>query len=186
MKYTTTKYHIELYEDETFTDDSVDYTNQYDFVYFENSPYQMTSVYGIKVFQDGALIKCAIIGATGGATAIRENSAIIETDRLLICCSDTVFCLSIPDLALLWRQQTDFATCFEIHKYQDSYIVRGELEISRLNHDGKILWQQGGADIFITVSGEQIFELTTHCITVNDFGNRLYKFDYDGNIHTDD
>ncbi|MNR58665.1 hypothetical protein D3C85_1797170 [compost metagenome] len=74
------------------------------------------------------------------------------------------------------------ATCFEIHKYQDSYIVRGELEISRLNHDGKKLWQQGGADIFITTTGEQIFELRPDYIVVNDFGNRLYQFDYDGNI----
>jgi hypothetical protein len=58
---------------------------------------------------------------------------IIEDKRLLICCSDSIFCLSIPDLTLLWRTRADEATCFEILKYQDSYIVHGELEILRLD-----------------------------------------------------
>jgi len=175
------KYHISVYDDETFTEGSVDHINHYDFVYFEESPYRSTSIYGIKVFQDNALIKSAVIGAIGGGTSIHETSMISEDDRLLICCSDTIFCLSIPDLTLLWRTQADEATCFGIYKYQDSYIIHGELEISRLDRDGKILWQQGGADIFTTITDEQNFELSEHFIMVRDFENRVYKFDYDGN-----
>jgi hypothetical protein len=182
MNYATNKYHINIYNDGTFTEASFNHVNHYDFVYFEESPYRSTSIYGIKVFQDNALIKSAAVGAIGGATSIHETSAIIEDDRLLLCCSDTIFCLSIPDLTLLWRTQADTATCFEIYKYQDSYIVHGELEISRLDRDGKILWQQGGADIFTTINGEQDFELAEHFIMAKDFENRGYKFDYDGNI----
>jgi hypothetical protein len=181
MNYTVNKYQIHLYEDQTFTEGSIDNINHYNFVYFEKFLYRSTSIYGIKVFQDNALIKSAAVGAIGGATSIHETSAIIEDDRLILCCSDTIFCLSIPDLTLLWRTQADTATCFEIYKYQDSYIVHGELEISRLNRDGKILWQQGGADIFTTINGEQDFELTEHFIIAKDFENRVYKFDYDGN-----
>nr|WP_276903582.1 SMI1/KNR4 family protein [Pedobacter kyonggii] len=179
--YTTNKYHINIFDDEAFTEKSVDHVNHYDFVYFEKSKYRSTSIYGIKVFQDNVLIKSAVIGAIGGGTSIHETSVIIEDDRLLICCSDTIFCLSIPDLALLWRTQADGATCFEIYKYQDSYIIHGELEISRLDRDGKILWQQGGADLFTTITGEQDFELCEHFILAKDFENRVYKFDYEGN-----
>src|SRR4051794_33603776 len=114
---------------------------------------------GIRVLKQTELLKSAIIGSIGGGTGIHKNSVLYEDARVLICCSDSIFCLSVPELVLLWRTQADPATCFEIYKYQDSYIVHGELEISRLDKDGKIIWQNSGADIFITITGEHSFEL---------------------------
>jgi hypothetical protein len=130
---TTDKYRIDIYADQTFTEGSADNVIQYDFVYFDKSEYQFPSVFGIKIFQDNTLIKSAVIGSIGGGTGIHDTSTIIENDRLLICCSDTIFCLSIPDLTLFWRTKADQATCFEIYKYQDSYIIHGELEKSIQN-----------------------------------------------------
>jgi outer membrane protein assembly factor BamB len=178
--YTTEKYRIDIYDDHAFTEGSADNVNQYDFAYFGKSEYDFPSVYGIKVFQGDTLIKSAVIGSIGGGTAIHETSTIIEKDRLLVCCSDTIFCLSIPDLTLLWRTQADQTTCFEIYKYQDSYIIHGELEISRLDKDGKILWQQSGADIFTTLDGKDNFVITDNHILVTDWENRKYKFDFNG------
>ncbi len=178
--YTTDKYRIDIYTDQTFTEGSADNVNQYDFVYLDKSGYIFPSVFGIKVFQDDTLIKSAVIGSIGGGTGIHDTSTIIENDRLLICCSDTIFCLSIPDLTLLWRTQADQATCFEIYKYQDSYIIHGELEISRLDKYGKILWQQSGADIFTTLDGKDNFVITDNYILVTDWENRKYKFDFNG------
>ena len=183
--YTTENYRIEIYDDRTFTEGSADNVTQYDFVYFDKSEYHFPSVYGIKIFQDDILLKSAAIGSIGGGTVIHDTSTIIENDRLLVCCSDTIFCLSIPNLTLLWRTQADQATCFEIYKYQDSYIIHGEIEITRLDKDGKILWQQSGADIFTTISGRQDFELTEDFIMAKDFENRIYKFDYNGRNLTD-
>jgi len=118
-------------------------------------------------------------------TTNHKNAVILEDKRFLICCSDSIFCLSIPDLTLLWRTRADEATCFEIFKYQDSYIVHGELEISRLDQDGKITWKQGGADIFVTSDGRSGFEMTDDYIIAKDFQNRTYKFDYSGKDLTD-
>ena len=118
-QYTTDKYRIVIYDDQTFIEGSADNVNLYNFVYFDKSEYHFPSVYGIKIFQDDTLIKSAVIGSIGGGTAIHDTSAIIEDDRLLVCCSDTIFCLSIPHLTLLWRTQADQATCFEIYKYQN-------------------------------------------------------------------
>ena len=182
--YTTDKYCIDIYEDKTFTEGSADNVNQYDFVYFEKSGYRFPSVFGIKTFLDDTLIKSAVIGSIGGGTGIHDTSTILEKDKLLICCSDTVFCLSIPDLTLLWRTQADQATCFEIYKYQDSYIVHGELEISRLDKDGKVLWQKSGADIFTTLDGKDDFELKDNYILATDFENKTYKFSYNGQLIT--
>jgi hypothetical protein len=184
--YTTDKYRIDIYDDQTFTEGSADNVNVYDFVYFDKSEYHFPSVYGIKIYQDDTLIKSAVIGSIGGGTAIHDTSTIIENDRLLVCCSDSIFCLSIPDLTLLWRTQADVATCFGIYKHQDSYIIHGELEISRLDKNGNIIWQQGGADIFTTLDGKKNFELTHNRIIALDWEYRKYFFDYDGNIHEND
>jgi outer membrane protein assembly factor BamB len=178
--YTTGRYRIDIYADQTFTEGSADNVNQYDLVYFDKSEYHFPSVFGIKMFQDDTLMKSAVIGSNGGGTGIHNTSTIIENNRVLVCCSDSIFCLSIPDLTLLWRTQADQATCFEIYKYQDSYIIHGELEISRLDKDGKILWQQSGADIFTTLDGKDSFIITDNYILVTDWGNRKYKFDFNG------
>jgi hypothetical protein len=181
-QYTTEKYRIEIYDDQAFTAGSSDNTNVYDYVYFEKSEYIFPSIYGIKIFQNDTLIKSAGIGSIGGGTAIHDTSTIIENARLLVCCSDTIFCLSIPDLTLLWRTQADQATCFEIYKYQDSYIVHGELEISRLDKDGKILWQQGGQDIWTTVEGIDDFAVYDDYILATDWQYNRYKFDFHGKL----
>lgn len=180
--YNTEKFRIEIYEDKTFKTGSADNVNEYNFIYFDKSEYQFPSVFGIKIFQGNEQLKSAAIGSVGGSTCIHKSSTIVENDRLLVCCSDTIFCLSIPDLNLLWRTQADQATCFEIYKYQDSYIVHGELEISRLDKDGKILWQRSGADIFTTQDGKDDFRITDNYILATDWENRKYKFDFNGNI----
>ena len=179
--YTIDEYQIDIYRDQTFTEGSADNIHQYDFIYFDKSKYDFPSTLGIKIFHDETLLKSAIIGSVGGGTEIHETSTIIEKDGLLICCADTIFCLSIPDLNLLWQTVADQATCLEIYKYKDSYIIHGELEISRLDKDGKIIWQKSGADIFTTIDGKDDFEITDNHILATDWENRKYKFDFDGN-----
>jgi hypothetical protein len=85
-------------------------------------------------------------------------------------------------LDLLWQTKGDPATCFQIFKYKDDYIVHGELEITRVGNDGKIVWQRGGADIFVTLnSSEKDFLVTEDYMLATDWENRTYKFDFDGN-----
>jgi hypothetical protein len=179
------QYEIDIYRDENYSKRSVDNLHKYDIEHFDESDYVFPTMFGIKVYKDNNLLSSAIIGSFGGGTGIHKTSIVYEDTRLLICCSDSIFCLSIPDLKLLWQTKADQATCFEIYKYQDNYIVHGELEISRLNKDGKIMWQQGGADIFTTIDGTQDFELTDNFIIATDFENRVYKFDYEGKDFTD-
>jgi hypothetical protein len=182
---TVGQYKIDIYRDEKFSKGSVDNLHKYDIEHFDESEYVFPTMFGIKVYKDNNLLTSAIIGSTSGGTGIHKTSVIYEDARLLICCSDSIFCLSIPDLKLFWQTKADQATCFEIYKYQDSYIVHGELEISRLDKNGKIIWQQGGADIFTTIDGRQDFELTDNFIIATDFENRVYKFDYEGKDFTD-
>jgi hypothetical protein len=81
-----------------------------------------------------------------------------------VCCGNNIFCLTIPGLDLLWTTKADPAVCFEIYKFEDSYIVHGELEISRLNEDGKVIWKFSGPDIFTTPTGQENFKLESGVI----------------------
>jgi hypothetical protein len=182
QQYKAGKYRIEIFKEENINAFSTDNVNRYDIDYIDKLDYQPSTVIGIKLYYDEKQLTSAVIGATGGATGIGGNSTIIEYDRFLICCSDSIFCISIPDLALLWRRQADEVTCFEIFKYQDTYIVHGELNISRLNKNGEVLWQQSGADIFTTLDGKDDFIVTENYILATDWENIKYKFDYDGNV----
>ena len=174
------QYQIDVYRDETFDKGSADNVHQYDHVYFDASGYVFPTMIGIRVFKNDALFASAIIGSVGGGTGVYPNSCIYEDTRLLSCCSDSVFCLSIPDLKLQWQTKADWAACFQLFKYEDNYIVHGEVEISRLDKDGNILWQQSGADIFVTLDGGPNFEMTDEFILVKDFNGKKYTFDYDG------
>jgi hypothetical protein len=180
MNFEIGKYKIELKVDETYSANSADNINHYQEIYFEQSEYDFPTKIGVKTFLNDELINSAIIGSIGGGTGIHLNSQIIEVDRILVCCSDSVFCLSIPDLNLKWKTQADQATCFEIFKKDDSYIIHGEMEISRLDSNGQLMWQQSGADIFTTEKGTDDFEITKSYIRATDWENRIYKFDFNG------
>ena len=175
-------YRIEIRKDEKYTIDSADNLFDYKNIYFTSSDYILPTRIGIKVYENEELISSSIIGSIGGGTGIHDRSQIIENGKLIICCSDSVFSLSLPDLNLIWKTQADQATCFEIFNLQDSFIVHGEMEISKLDLNGNILWQNSGADIFTTEKGIDDFEITDSFIRATDWENRIYKFDFDGKL----
>ena len=179
------KYKIEIFTDETYKVGSADNINKYDFEYLEAENKYNSTFVGVKIYENQKLVKSTIIGSEGGNSGISENSKVIEENRIVICCADKIFCLSFPELNLLWKTKTDEISCFEIFKKDNFYIIHGEMEISKLNENGKILWQKGGADIFTTISGENVFELNENHIIATDWENRTYKFDYEGNEFTD-
>jgi outer membrane protein assembly factor BamB len=160
--FTTKKYEIDIDYHPTYKSGSENNLFRFDFEYLENNK------------------KTAPISAEGGETGVHNSALVLEEDRLILCCGDKVFCLSIPDLTLLWKTQADDVTCFQIFAYKDSYIVHGEINISRINHDGTILWQYSGEDIFMNMDDEVECELRADYIIASDFNNKVYKIGYDG------
>lgn len=142
-----------------------DFLNEYDAIYIAPSAYQPTSVQFIKLIrfddflQENRVIKQVIVGATGGGTGLQKTGTLLDNDQLVTCCSDTVFSISIPDLNLLWQTKADWGTCFQLFKMKDDYIVHGEMEITRLNKQGNIVWQHSGADIFVTFDSSENFHI---------------------------
>ncbi len=174
---------IDVLDEATYQHGSEHHHFNYHKVYFGNDEEQHpSSKHGIKIHREGQIIDSCIIIGSGGATGIHQSSSLMDNDQLIICCCDTIFCLMAPELNLKWKTQADQATCFQIFKLQKDYVVHGELQVTRLGKDGKILWQFAGKDIFVSLEGEEEFKLADDHIMLTDFGKTRYKIDFDGNL----
>lgn len=150
--------------------------------YINSTEFKPSTIIGLEIYQDHRLLNSTCIGAEGGATGISPSMYVLEEKQFVLCCGNSIFCLSIPEFQLLWKTQADMATCFQIFKYKNQYIVHGELEISKLDIDGEILWQFSGEDIFVNLDNENEIEMTETHIRITDFSNTVFTIDYNGEI----
>ena len=137
---------------------------------------------GIKIFEDDIEINSCIIGSEGGSTTIHDTSNLLSYDGIVFCCGNSIIKLTLPSLELEWKTVSDTMTCFEIFYLEKDYLVHGELDITRLDKNGKIVWQNSGKDIFTTLEGNDDFFLTETEIIAMDWNYEKYIFDYDGNL----
>ena len=148
----------------------------------DDDGYTQTSIYGIKIYK-GVLHKTAMVMATGWTASMGSNSVIIDGESLILTCSNKVFSLQLPDLQLNWVIVADWSTCFGIYQYQDNYIVRGEVEITRIDRSGRIIWQVSARDIFVNIehTGTE-FQMRPEYIELMDWLGYRYKLFYNGTI----
>jgi outer membrane protein assembly factor BamB len=83
--------------------------------------------------------------------------------------------VTLPDLKLVWRTTVDSATCFEIFKFNDNFIVHGELEISKIDQEGNIIWRFSGSDIFTTPTGKDSFKIVNEIIYATNWDNVTFE-----------
>jgi hypothetical protein len=184
MRLDTDRYRIELIDESNYSSNSTDNIFQYKQQHVNEQEYKPRTQIGIKLYEGESLISSAILRSTGGASGIHQTSQIITNDILTIFCAESVFNLSIPKLTLQWLVKADDATCFQIFKFKEDFIIHRELNITRISSEGDILWQNSGADIFTTEKGINDFKIGNQAIEVRDWNNKLYKFDLDGKIQT--
>jgi len=169
--------------DETNLDDNQKALTRYQ----ERQPYdrkvgEYDQLIGIRIYEnEEPMGKVLLVADT--YNVLNEKGILLDNDRLLIACGNEVFCILLPTLELLWHTQVDMATCFQIVAYQDDYITHGEVEIVRLNKQGKILWQFSGKDIFVSpIERIPAFKTTPQGIDLVDFNYEEYHIDYDGKL----
>lgn len=172
---------IEVFDDLSFTQTS-DSPTSYDNIYQpgKDKAYEPVSQHAIIIYHDNVKIASSILLAVAGATSITSDVVLIDGDNLITRCCNTVFCLTLPELNLNWMTEADWATCFSIHKYQDSYITHGETSIARIDKRGNLLWSYSGADIFVCPEEGNPFKLHDNYIELTDFNGSKYSIDYNG------
>ena len=182
-KYNYKDLRIEIFDDKSFKINSEDNETSYNQIYFRGEDeYIVPAMHGIRIYENEKEINSCLIAGEGGSTGIHNTSTIIDEDKLLICYCDSVLCLYLPDLEIDWQTKADEITCFQIFKLEETYLVHGEMFVSRLNKNGKILWQFGARDIFVSLDGTDIFEIHSDHILVSDWTETVYKLDFDGNL----
>jgi hypothetical protein len=172
-------YSIGLVNDTQYDPDSADNVSSYDRGYSDEhcDNYRYTPRHGIRVFSDDKTLTSCSVCSSGGSTSIHPTCSLLDGNHLLLCCGDSVFSLTIPELDLSWRTKADSTTCFEIFAHNDGYIVHGELELSRLSRDGSIIWQFSGSDIFVTHAGTNDFVLEGDLIHATDWNGLEFTLD---------
>ncbi|USL95209.1 hypothetical protein D1J36_007970 [Riemerella anatipestifer] len=169
------KYVIELF--------NLNYSDNYgDFKIIYANLETQSNLIGIKIFENNKEINSCIIGSEGGSTAIHNNSNLLSYDGIVFCCGNSIIKLTVPTLKLEWKTISDTMTCFEIFYLENDYLIHGELEITRMDRNGKIVWQNGGKDIFTTPEGKKDFYFTENEIIAMDWNYEKYIFDYSGNL----
>jgi hypothetical protein len=173
---------IEVSDDAMYQVDSADNKFKYSKHYFNDGAQDYpVSKHSIKIFKDDELLNDCIVIGSGGTTGIHAESSLINDDEILLCCCDTIICLSLLDLEVKWSTKSDEATCFGIYNLNEHYIVHGEIAISKLDKSGNKIWQFGGSDIFVSFD-DDAFKLNIDNIELKDFYGVKYKIDFDGNV----
>jgi len=163
---------VKIQDDLGYTFHSTDNVHQYQHEFALQGHDAPSSIHG--VFVDN--VPVAIWGASGGATGIHANSALVQGNRLYLAVGPFLACYFLDSNRLAWSVKVDEATCLGVyyHLAQHALIAHGELEISRINESGELLWQRCGADIF---TGK--LKLHEQFISVTDWNDTEYRFSYE-------
>lgn len=172
MKLDTRQGEVEIVNEPTYTFRSMDNTRKYQVEVDLARDGYMSSVHGVLLNGEPLVV----IGAGGGASGVHPHSAIAIDDQIYVAVGDSVVCLSLAPLQIVWSTQVDSATCFGVHyqRERSALLTHGELEIARIDGAGKIVWRASGADIF-----SEGFNLERDAAMAVDFNGDVYRFDYE-------
>jgi outer membrane protein assembly factor BamB len=179
IQKTYKEYQISIFNDPFYDPNSVDNSQQYTHVFSDKKrdDYFGSAKHGVKIFEGDKLVKSALLIGSGGGTGIHETCSLIDDNKLLVCCGDSVFCLALPNLNLEWRTEADTATCFEIFQYKSNYLIHGELEITCLDKAGRVNWKFSGSDIFTTPTGKDTFKIVDGMVYATNWDNVTFQLD---------
>lgn len=169
---------IQVSNDRSFSHGSADNLHSYEKVYRldDTQEFRPSSLHAVRIFDgdEGREIASCILCASGGATGIHENSALVHGDELILAVGPYAVSLHLPTLQLHWKTQVDQATCFGVYHlpHHACYISHGEMEIARFSYAGKVEWARGGRDIFT-----EGFRLNERTVEATDFNNQQYCWD---------
>lgn len=123
--------------------------------------------------------------ANDGSHVPLSNDSLIHKDKAIYFCSGKYICKwNITQAVLEWCIELDFVSCFTIQflDNEDSILVSGESELSKIDLNGSVLWQYSGFDIFVTQDGKFGAKVIEDKIYITDWNDILHVLDFEGNL----
>jgi hypothetical protein len=174
---------VETAFDETFTLQSTD-NKRYDFVLNPDHLTRNDYHKALSVSVDTGASKSEIAIVCSAFT--HDDNFILEDGGLVILLNASVVRVNVFTMQIERHSRLPDFTYFSLHKFEDGYLVHGELDIVRLAKDFAVLWSFSGADIFVAQDGSSSFEIEGANIFLRDWNGKQYKLNKDGTVVSDE
>jgi len=129
---------------------------------------------------------CLITGIDGGSylhvadDKDKSQSVKLLSESLILSSGFTFFSFHMDRQEIEWKLRPDMGEVFEFYDLQDDYLLRGELEIHRIDRNGNIKWSYGGRDIWVNIDGKREVSIENNKIILTDFESNVYVIDFNG------
>jgi len=132
-------------------------------------------VFSICIDDNGKQKHIALIGSWYGAD---ENIAVLECSDLIVLINTMLVVIDCSTLAIKHCQTiSNGGVYFAIQKFDDGYIVFGDLDILKLSAEYETVWSFSGADVFVTQDGSNPFYIDNNIIYLTDWNGTKYIVD---------
>ena len=119
----------------------------------------------------------------GSCYSSTDNCAVLDNDKLLVLMDESLMVFDVKEGQYLLKKKYDqWCSYFELHMFDDAYLVYGEGEIVKLDRDYNIQWRFSGRDIFILPTGNEAFSIHGNTVQVYDFLGNFYEIDNNGKL----
>lgn len=167
-------YKIHIEKDITFTLDSAD-NKPYDLIF---NPFKLkkTDYYSVLSIQINTGDKQKTIALIGTLYCEACDVAVLEGNDLVVLMNTTLVIIDCNYLVLnTTKRISEYGIYFSIHKFEDGYIIYGELDIVKLSPTFTVDWSFSGEDIFVTQDGSMPFFIENDLIHLTDWNGRKYS-----------
>ena len=174
------KYFVEITLDETYTIDSAD-NKRYDYVLNPSNKRRGDMYKVLHISIKG--VQNVDIALIGDYYTYPEDCAILEGDTLTVLQNDYITQIDLMSVQIIAGYELDvFGTTFSIYRMSDGYLIYGEIEIIKLDNEFNVAWKFSGRDIFVSILGNNAFEIAEQSIKLYDFEDNFYEIDFDGKL----
>jgi len=156
MTFENGKYKIEIVNDRFYSPNSPNNQREYQFQYhvgkMNTNRLFTINKRGITLQEKDSnkVLSSAILCENGGKTEVSKEIFQIQNDKFWMLVGDKIYCLQIPSLELFFWKTIDLGTIYSIHKFQNDFVIYGELGVNRLTTEGENIWEfKGSKGIFL-------------------------------------
>lgn len=183
---------VELWFENRYLENKVIEAKNYSKIIDLSDTGALGSLLAIKITNNhGDTKSCLITGIDGGSylhvsdDKDKSQSVKLLGDNLILSSGFTFFSFNLEKQEIEWKLRPDMAEVFEFYDLRDDFLLRGELEIHRIDRNGNVKWSYGGRDIWVNIDGKKEVSIENDKIILTDFDSNVYKIDFNGQILVD-
>jgi hypothetical protein len=130
--------------------------------------------------------ECLLKGIDGGSylhiSTEEENGSTVKlfNNILYLSIGYNFFAFDLIEQNIKWQIHSENGEYFEFYNLEQDFLIRGELEIERINKNGERLWNYGGRDIWVNIEEGNEVKINEKEIELKDFEGSKYYIDFNG------